>query len=210
MYMDSQGNWQPQRRGLLSRIGGWFGGVFGRNRQSAPSYDGNPQIINGQIINGRPSNGQIIQQPLTTTEPPMPGTGKTSLIVPQQSSMAPATAGAIAQVSHGPSNTALDLPVVEKFKTKIGHEANYSWITGQLYRLEGGNGGLWVVRYANAEERDAHGGSVLLAPAINMRNFRDGDLVSVKGQILNGGRNSEQIACPVYRAEDVNLLERGD
>jgi hypothetical protein len=212
IYVDGQGqagNYQPQRRGLFARIGGWFGGVFGRNRQSAPTYDNNPQIINGQLINGRPINGQIIQQqPLNTNEPPLPG--KTTTVVPQQSSMAPAAAAAIAQVSHGPSNAALDLPVVEKFKNKVGHEADYSWLTGQLYRLEGGNGALWVVRYATAEERDAHGGSVLLAPSIDMRNFRDGDLVSVKGQVLNGGRHSEQIACPVYRAEDVNLLERGD
>jgi hypothetical protein len=206
MYVDSQGNWQPQRRSLLSRIGDWFGERFGRNRQ----YDGNPQIINGQIINGRPINGQIIQQPLTTTEPPLPGTSKPAVVAPQQSSTAPAAAAAIAQVSHDPSTTTLDLPVVDKFKNRIGHEADYSWITGQLYHLEGGSGGLWVVRYATAEERDKHGGSVLLAPAIKMGNFRDGDLVSVKGQILNGGRHSEQVACPVYRAEDVNLLERGD
>jgi hypothetical protein len=214
IYADGQGQvdgYPPQRRGLIARIGGWFGNVFGRNRQSTPSYDGNPQIINGQIINGQPAGGQIInsrpingqmiqQQPPNTNEPPLPG--KTSL--------APAAATAIAQVSHGPSSAALDLPVADRFKNKVGHEGDYSWVTGQLYRLEGGNGGLWVVRYAVADERDTHGGSVLLAPSIDMRNFRDGDLVSVKGQILNGGRHSEQIACPVYRAEDVNLLERGD
>jgi hypothetical protein len=209
IYVDGQGqvgSYQPPRRGLFARIGDWLGGVFGRNRQSAPSYDGNPQIINGRKLNGP----IIQQQPLNTVEPPMPGAGKVSTGVPPQGAMAPAAAAAIAQVSHGPGGASLDLPVAEKFKHKIGHEADHSWVSGQLYRLEGGNGGLWVVRYATAEERDAHGGSVLLAPAIDMRNFRDGDLVSVRGQILNGGRHSEQIACPVYRAEDVNLLERGD
>jgi hypothetical protein len=88
MYVDGQGqpgNWQPPRRGLFARIGGWFSGVFGRNRQGTPSYDGSPQLMNGQSSNGRPSNGPIIQQPLNPGEPPMPGNGQPSNgpIIPQ-------------------------------------------------------------------------------------------------------------------------------
>lgn len=208
IYMDGQGqtgNWQPQRRGLFSRIGGWFSGRFGRNRQSDPVYDNNGQIMNGQIINSR-----IIQQPLNTNEPPVISPGKTSMMMPQQGQLNAATQAAIAQVSHDPSSAAMELPVAEKFKNRIGHEADYTWLSGQLYRLDGGTGALWVVRYATAEEQDKHGGTVLLAPAVNMQNFRDGDLVSVKGEILNGGQKSEQMACPVYRASEVSLIERGD
>jgi hypothetical protein len=64
------------------------------------------------------------------------------------------------------------------------------------------------VRYAAADEQDRHGGSVILAPAVEMQNFREGDLVSVQGRILNEGRNSEHIPCPVYRASEVILIER--
>ena len=208
VYMDGQGqagNWQPQRRGLFSRIGGWFSGVFGRNRNSDPAYDSNGQIINGQMINGR-----IIQQPMNTNEPPVGIPGKSSMMMPQGGDMNAATSVAIAQVSHDPNAPAMDLPVADKFKNRIGHEADYTWLSGQLYRLEGSTGALWMVRYATAGEQDKHGGTVLLAPAVNMQNFRDGDLVSIKGEILNGGQKSEQMACPVYRASEISLIERGD
>jgi hypothetical protein len=81
LYVDGQGQpgtGQPPRRGLFARIGGWFNGLFGRNRQGTPSYDGSPQMLNGQISNGPPSNGQIIQQPLNPSGPPVPGNGRPS------------------------------------------------------------------------------------------------------------------------------------
>jgi hypothetical protein len=222
-----QGDWQqqqPPRRGLFTRIGGWFSGVFGRNRQGqgTPVYQNN-----GQPINGRIYQGPVIQQgPVNTTEPPLPGQGKVGMVVPQggqvivneqgemivQQGETPLPAqGSIAQVSHEPAKRdRLDLPVSDKFKNQIGHDANYGWLNGQLYRLQAGANTLWVVRYAGADEQDRHGGSVILAPAVEMQNFREGDLVSVQGQILNEGRSSEHIPCPVYRASEVSLIERGD
>ncbi len=213
-YVDGQGNWQPQRRGLFSRIGSWFGGRFGRGNSSTPYYNGNGQTIqpNGQIIQ---PNGQIIQQPGFTNEPPLAG-GKVSMTTsPFQPNVSPLQPSVVvsarvpleqaapqAQAEH----VQLDLPVADKFKNRLGHEADYTWITGQLYRL----GNMWVLRYALAEEKDRHGGSVLLTASADMQNFREGDLVAVVGQIINGGRHSEQIPCPVYRATEVNLVERGD
>src|SRR5262245_60545404 len=122
------GGWQPQqpRRPVLSRIGGWFGGLFGRgNRQSQPMYQG------GGPIQG-PYNGQVIPQPviqpqLNTNEPPLPGAGKVSVVVPQDGQVPVTEQGGVAQVAHGPGSTPrMDLPVAEKFKNRIGHEADYS------------------------------------------------------------------------------------
>jgi hypothetical protein len=237
IYTDGQiqgqtGNWQTQpqqaqqpRRGLLSRIGGWFGGMFGRNRQPQGTtiYQGNGQTINGPIY-----QGPVIQQPVNTTEPPIAGSGKVSMTAPQngqvlvtdssemighqgETAVPQQTQTPISQVSHEPAKgPRMDLPLSEKFKNRIGHEADHSWLTGQLYRVKAGTNVLWVVRYATSEEQDKHGGTVVLAPAAGMQNFREGDLVSVQGQILNGGRASEQVACPVFRASEVSLVERGD
>lgn len=204
VYVDGQVSaYPPPRRGIIYRVSGWVGGLFGRNRQNDMMIDGNGQIINGQIVP---------QGTMNTNEPPMAGPGTTSMMMPgTQGEVVITGSSPVSAGAHTPAAPAtLDLPITDKFKTKIGHEADYSWLSGQLYRLQAGSGALWVVRYANADEQDSHGGSVLLAPAIDMRNFRDGDLVSVKGQILNGGRKSEQIACPVYRASDVSLVERAD
>src|SRR5262249_16000580 len=109
-----------------------------------------------------------------------------------------------------PAQPRFQPPVREAYRDKIGHDERYTWITGQLFRLQANRDTLWVVCYATPEVQDAHGGSVLLSPTVDMLNFRDGDLVNVQGQILYGGRPSEQIALPVYRASDVNLIERGD
>jgi hypothetical protein len=220
-YVDGQaGGWQPQRRGLFSRIGGWFGGWFGRGNSGGPYYNSNGQIIqgngpmiqgNGQVIQG---NGPIIQQPMiqqpavqprNTNEPPLPG-DKVSLDAPVPGSVVVSARQPLDQASPQAEPSQLDLPVADRFKNRLGHEADYTWVVGQLYRL----GNMWVLRYALAEEKDRHGGSVLLTTAADMQNFREGDLVSVQGQILNGGRHSEQIPCPVYRATEVSLVERGD
>ena len=91
----------------------------------------------------------------------------------------------------------------------IGHADDYSWVTGQLYYIHTGKG-LWVVRYATVDTEDKYGGSVVLAPAVNMKNFREGDLVSVQGDVLNEGRPSRNLGGPFYRAEHVELIERAD
>ncbi len=193
--------WRPQRRNLFTRVQGWFEGIFGRGRGSQPQMQ--PGGMNGGTING--GNGVIIQQQpipaINTNEPPLAVPGKVSAL---------GTQAGISQAAHQSGRGHLDLPVGEKFRDKVGHEADYSWITGQLYRIDGSSGGLWLVRYATAEMQDQYGGTVVLAPAVQMSNYRDGDLVSVRGEVLNGGRNSEQIAAPVYRASDVSLVERGD
>jgi hypothetical protein len=91
----------------------------------------------------------------------------------------------------------------------IGHADDYSWVTGQLFHIHAGKG-LWVVRYATVDTEDQYGGSVVLAAAVNMKNFREGDLVSVEGSILNEGRASKNLGGPLYRADHVELIERAD
>ena len=84
---------------------------------------------------------------------------------------------------------------------KTGHESDYSWITGELQKTEG----IWVLRYG-AEAKDNFGGYVVLFSDVDMRNFKEGDLVSVRGNVINPNARGAQAAH--YRAAAVDLIER--
>jgi hypothetical protein len=81
------------------------------------------------------------------------------------------------------------------------------WIVGQLQYVHA-DGGLWMVRYAPLDKEDRYGGAVVLAKGQDMSKFREGDLVFVKGSILDEGRASEHLAAPLYRATSIELIER--
>jgi hypothetical protein len=116
----------------------------------------------------------------------------------EEGQAAPVTAAA-QQVSH-------ELP--EGVQGKVGHEHDYSWITGYLYYVHV-DGGRWVLRYAALDQVDRYGGSVVLAPAVEMRNYREGDLVCVHGEVLNEGRAVPSLGGPLYRANVITMVERG-
>jgi hypothetical protein len=99
--------------------------------------------------------------------------------------------------------------IATKFQEMIGHEADYSWITGQLYYVHA-DGGKWVVRYAHVDEVDRYGGSVVLTPTVEMRNFREGDLVNVCGEILNNGIPVRTLGGALYRVNSIQMVERND
>jgi hypothetical protein len=105
---------------------------------------------------------------------------------------------------------ATQLPAVaEKHQDKIGHEDDYSWITGQLYYVRA-DGGRWVLRYGRIDEVDRFGGSVVLAPTVEMRNFREGDVVCVFGQVMSDGPATRALGGPLYRANSISMVERSD
>ena len=54
-----------------------------------------------------------------------------------------------------------DFTLTEKIRDKVGHETDYSWITGQLFFVRA-DGGRWVLRYGQADEVDKYGGGVVL------------------------------------------------
>jgi hypothetical protein len=96
-----------------------------------------------------------------------------------------------------------------RYASKVGHEDDFSWITGQLYYLHV-DGGIWVVRYASVDTEDKFGGSVVLTAGVPMHNFREGDLVSVRGEILNNGRPAGHVGGALYRPEHIDMVERAD
>jgi hypothetical protein len=102
-----------------------------------------------------------------------------------------------------------DLEVRPAVAAQVGHEPNYSSITGHLHYVRA-DGGRWVLRYAGLDQEDRYGGSVVLAPAVEMRNFREGDLVRVYGEVLEGGRVSRSLGGAHYRVNAISMVERGD
>jgi hypothetical protein len=82
-----------------------------------------------------------------------------------------------------------------------------TWIIGELHYVHA-DGGLWVLRYAPLDREDRYGGAVVLARGQDMSKFREGDLVFVRGSMLDEGRASKYLAAPLYRATAIELNER--
>jgi hypothetical protein len=116
--------------------------------------------------------------------------------------------GSAEELSEAPSELS-SLAVSEKYMEQVGHEHDYSWITGHLFFVHA-DGGRWVVRYAQPDQVDRFGGSVVLAPGVQMKNFREGDLVCVFGHLLSESRTSPALAAPLYQVDSITIVERGD
>jgi hypothetical protein len=95
-----------------------------------------------------------------------------------------------------------------RYESRVGHAADYSWLTGQLFYVHA-DGGLWVLRYAPLYQEDPNGGSVVLARDLRMDTYHEGDLVTVHGEILNQ-RSSVFLGGPLYRAGTIELVDRGE
>jgi hypothetical protein len=135
-----------------------------------------------------PSQDVIIRQgpvttPTTTTYPP--------------TRVAPSPASPTTTVTTLRPNYELSTRDAER----VGHEQDYSWITGRVAR----QGGQWVIRYAAPNEVDRYGGSLVLNA--DPSKVHEGDLVTVVGQVV-GGRGIRGPGS-VYQAREVNVIERG-
>jgi hypothetical protein len=101
------------------------------------------------------------------------------------------------------------LQIEAKNAEKVGHETDYSWVTGYLSYLHT-DGGRWVLRYTGVDEIDPFGGSVVLTPTVDMKNYREGDLVSVTGGLLNEGQAARPLGGAMYRVNSIQMIERAD
>jgi hypothetical protein len=97
--------------------------------------------------------------------------------------------------------------ISKEYLPRVGHDADYRRITGQLIYVHAGTG-IWVVRYAPVDREDRYGGSVVLQPVMNMDAYQDGDLVTISGEILNDGRATRYLGGPAYRTQNMLLEDR--
>jgi hypothetical protein len=93
-----------------------------------------------------------------------------------------------------------------RYEVRVDRAADYSWVTGQLFYVHA-DGGLWVLRYAPLSKEDPYGGSVVLARDRQMDSYREGDLVTVHGEIINE-KGSAFLGGAQYRARTIQLVDR--
>ena len=93
-----------------------------------------------------------------------------------------------------------------RYEKRVFRAADYSKLTGQLFYVHI-DGGLWVLRYASLATEDANGGSVVLARDSKMDSYREGDLVSVEGQLYSQ-KGSSRLGGPLYRVQTISLVDR--
>jgi hypothetical protein len=105
---------------------------------------------------------------------------------------------------NGGTNNPFELD--RRYETRVERAADYSWVTGQLFFVHA-DGGLWVLRYAPLAKEDGNGGSVVLARDLKMDSYREGDLVTVSGEIINQ-KSSLFLGGPMYRARSIQLVDR--
>ncbi len=93
---------------------------------------------------------------------------------------------------------------------RTGAAPDYSWITGRLSRMQSGGANYWMLQYAPPEQQDRYQGKVLLATSVDMKSFRDGDIVCVHGEVVDKGMVKKGAGDAVYRATRVDIVERAD
>ncbi len=170
------------------------------------------EMPQGEITIQRAPQGEIYQSamqmpagPVVNAEPPVANPQGGSVYSPAQ----PEQGIVITEAGAGTNSPLPNLQVAKKYEDKVGHETDYSWITGHLFYVHT-NGGRWVLRYNHPGEVDKFGGSVVLAPGVEMRNFREGDLVCVFGEVLSEGRYSQSLGGALYRVNSITMVERAD
>jgi hypothetical protein len=162
---------------------------------------GGAAVAPGTVVPGAmPPAGEKIGAP-KDTEPGKLPTGPGKVQAPLVPVITPAASRTI---DTGANNNPFELD--RRYESRVDRAADYSWVTGQLFYVHA-DGGLWVLRYAPMGKEDPNGGSVVLARDRQMDSYREGDLVTVHGEIINQ-KSSIFLGGPLYRASSIQLVER--
>jgi hypothetical protein len=196
------------RPSLLSKLQG----LFGKKKEvdsdavapvtvEPPTAKPGPFRIMQRLPAGQPNTNE----PATVAPGAAPAPGK--VVQPVTYQAVPPNQAAPAPIPATSSGSAIATTVVppsrpnrlsEDLVNKVGHETDYSWITGQL-RIENG---LYVIHYATPEVVDQHSGHLTLTADRDMRGFQDGDFVSIRGNVVSGNGRA------MYRVSHIDRLPR--
>jgi hypothetical protein len=99
----------------------------------------------------------------------------------------------------GATGTAGEAPAPAQSTSGLGHAPDYSWLVGRVERW--GQSKMCRLRYASVEEIDPHGGSVtLVGEPEQLENVQDGQVLRVRGRLLNPDSHT---AAPAYQVEAI-------
>jgi hypothetical protein len=160
---------------------------------------GAPSVLPGTNSSPIPSApGGTPAEPLKKMPSATPKTG----YVP----IAPSTSVTPAAARTTETETSNPFELDRRYEARVGRAADYSKLTGQLFFVHA-DGGLWVLRYAPIWKEDSNGGSVVLARDRQMTSYREGDLVTVHGEVVSE-RGSSRLGGPLYRVRSIELMDR--
>jgi hypothetical protein len=182
-------------RPVLHRLQAWF-------KRDQP--EGQPQ---GKSMS--PSRGGVIREPekprlldpVPSPVPPLDFPRK----MPNPQSKTPAAAPEVQPASLQPAARAQSMknPILPQHAKRVGRDEKFDWITGQI-EIENAS---YVMYYATPETIDKYHGRIVLAPQkVDLSQFRRGDLVSVRGQLVQ--RPTTQGMIPTYRVSVASLIDR--
>ena len=172
---------------------------FGAPASGAPVM-GAPSM--GAPAMGMPSHPVTPSEPGKSIEPikKMPkDDGKVAPVAPAVAPVTPAGARIETEVKN-------PFELARRYEKRVSHAADFSRLTGQLSFVHA-DGGLWILRYASLAEEDRNGGSVILARDRMMNNYREGDLVTIEGQVISQ-KGSTRLGGPLYRVQAISLVDR--
>lgn len=199
------GFFRSEERPILSKIQGWWKG----DRQDAQPTSNQP--VRGGTIRETPP--PPISNPTPLTPPPA---GDFYKRMPNPTSKATTPSAPVVKETAPPAKdiqqTSLQQvavpksaksPILSDPANSIGRDEKFEWITGQ-FEIENGN---FVLYYATPETVDKyHGRIVLLSEQADLKQFRRGDLVSVRGQLSQ--RQTTQGIMPIYSVTLATKIER--
>jgi hypothetical protein len=156
-----------------------------------------------------PSRGGVIREPdrprflesVPAPEPPMDFPRK----MPNPQSKTPAAPpelqpASLQSAARAPSTKG---PILAQHAKRVGRDEKFEWVTGQIET----ENGSYVMYYATPESIDKYHGRIVLAPQkVDLSQFRRGDLVSVRGQLVQ--QPTTQGIIPTYRVSFASLIER--
>jgi hypothetical protein len=88
-----------------------------------------------------------------------------------------------------------------------GHDDNYTWITGVLIRKPG-LPNVWFITYLPPDAiPDLHRGCVTVQTNVSMKEFHEGDLVTVIGYIITNVEVAPNQRVTGFAAEQVNQVK---
>ena len=200
---------------ILSKIHSWFkrSSTNGSTITSTSNSAGTTSTIRVNETAPPPISGDMPAPPkiITTPPPPIavpqattpgdvprkmptsfpgPASGSEVRATPTPDTVTPAALKALP--------TPAKSPILPGNAQRIGRDAKFAWVTGQLEMEKG----QYVLYYATPETVDPYHGRIMLNPQkLDLRSFHSGDLVSVHGQ-LHAGHNT-----PVYQVTSADLIE---
>lgn len=194
------------RRPFLTRLRSWLGG----ESSSEVRMEGNvadPRSNTPYIhVPAAPQQEYPRRMPTVTNAPATPAPQSSAVPAGQPVSVQTAqpapSAGQISATTADIARTNRSTPLRPQVANKVGRDDKFAWITGQL-EVEHGT---YVIYYATPETIDQYHGRLVLQPAVDMKQYRPGDLVTVEGQVQN--RPGLRGGSITYRVANIGLVER--